>query len=146
MTTHSDIMAEFDRQYEKMSEAVEISPSGLAYGVFKAFCIGNEDTRIRYLSLEHLKQMAREHLRRRHDADSDDNPAHRSQGEFLFSGALQPRYPTPRKRGQEPVYKLRSHLSPAERAWNVEQLRKSGEARLEHADALEAEGRGGVAA
>ena len=57
-----------------------------------------------------------------------------------FSGKLQDRYPLPRKAGEEAAYKLRSHLTPEERRWNVMQLRKSAHARLEHADALEAEG------
>lgn len=143
MNQHQRIMGEFARQYEGFSEAVIVSPSALAHAVFTSFASGDEETHVAYCSLEHLKQMARGYLRGRHDADGEENPAHNAQGELpgiSFSGKLQDRYPLPRKAGEEPVYKRREHLTDDERAWNVQQLRKSAKARQEHADALEAEG------
>jgi hypothetical protein len=80
-----------------------------------------------------------------HDPDSDENPVHGQQTSFAFSGQLQDRYPIPRGAGADPAYKLRHLLTAAEREWNVQQLRKSGRARMEHADALEAEGQAAVA-
>jgi hypothetical protein len=82
-------------------------------------------------------------LGKRFNIESDEADAYHGD---LFSGALQNRYPLPRSAGDEPVYKLRSRLTAEERAWNVQQLRKSSQARLEHADALEAEGQLVVAA
>lgn len=144
MSTHQQIMAEIARQYTFLSDAVIISPSALAYRAFEAFSSGEEEPHIQYASLEHLKHMARVFLARRKDADGDLNETHSAQPEFdlgiSFSGKLQDRYPLPRKVDEEPAYKLRGDLTPEERAWNVSQLRKSARARLEHADALEAEG------
>ncbi|MGI3168424.1 hypothetical protein ACRARG_04680 [Pseudooceanicola sp. C21-150M6] len=144
MNQHQRIMSEMAVQYGYFSEAVIVAPSGLAHRVFEAFCVGDEEAHIQYASLEHLKHMARVFLARRKDADGDEGEAYVRQGEFdlgtAFSGQLQDRYPLPRKQGEEPVYKLRRDLTADERAWNVAQLRKSGKARLEHADALEAEG------
>lgn len=144
MSTHHQIMAEIARQYTFLSDAVIISPSALAHRAFEAFSSGEEEPHIQYASLEHLKHMARVFLAKRKDADGDENDAHFAQGEMdfgtSFSGQLQDRYPLQRKAGEEPAYKLRQHLTAEERAWNAAQLRKSARARLEHADALEAEG------
>lgn len=139
-TNHQQIREEIARQYEAFGGAIIVSPSGLAHRVFEVFSSGGEDARIQYVSVEHLKHMARQFLRKRHDPDSDESEAYDAQGS-LFSGALQDRYPIPRKSGEEPVYKLRQFLTDEERAWNVEQLRKSAGARLRHADALEGEAR-----
>lgn len=144
MNQHQRITQEFARQYEMLRDATIISPASLAHGVYEEFTTGEEDLHIQYASLEHMKHMARVFLARQKDADGDENPTHAMQGDLDlgigFSGKLQDRYPLPRKAGEEPVYKLRSELTELERAWNVKQLRKSAQARQEHADALEAEG------
>lgn len=144
MNQHQRITQEFARQYEMLRDATIISPASLAHGVYEEFTTGEEDLHIQYASLQHMKHMARVFLARQKDADGEDNPAHAMQGDLDlgvgFSGKLQDRYPLPRKEGEEPVYKLRSELTELERAWNVKQLRKSAQARQEHADALEAEG------
>jgi len=141
---HQQINAELERQYAFLDGAVTIMPSALAHRVFETFATGEEEAHIAYSSIEHLKHMARVFLRSRKDADGDMNEAHGAQGELdlgvSFSGKLQDRYPIPRAADEEPAYKLRSHLTADERAWNVRQLRKSASARMEHADALEAEG------
>lgn len=150
MNQHQKINCELERQYTFLDGAIIISPSALAHRVFEVFSHGDEDAHIAYTSLEHLKHMARVFLARRKDVDGDLNDVHCAQGEFdlgvSFSGKLQDRYPLPRKAGEEAAYKLRKHLTPEERRWNVMQLRKSANARLEHADALEAEGLAVVAA
>lgn len=144
MNEHGRIIEEIAQQYDQFSSALIVSPSALAYGVYKAIASGGESEACNYLSLEHLKHMCRDFLRKRKDADGEENEAHMDQGRFefgiRFSGKLQDRYPIPRKAGEEPAYKLRHHLTPEERLWNVNQLRKSAQARLEHADALQAEG------
>lgn len=140
MNQHQQITAEMARQYEHMRDAAMIGPSALAHSVYEAFATGEEGTHVHYMSLEHCKQMARKFLARHCDTNDEENDVHGVQGDFEFSGKLQDRYPMPRKAGEEPTYKLRHLLSPEDRAWNVSQLRKSADARNEHADALEAEG------
>lgn len=144
MNQHQQINGEFERQYAFLDGAISIMPSALAHRVFETFSTGDEEPHIQYASLEHLKHMARVYLARRKDADGDMNETHGAQGDLdlgtSFSKKLQDRYPLPRQPGEEPTYKLRSELTAEERAWNVQQLRKSARARMEHADALEAEG------
>lgn len=144
MNLHGIVVEELARQYDRYSDAVTVNPSSLAFGALEALASGAESDSTKYLSFEQLKQMSREFLRRRKDADGEENDAHSGQVELdlgiQFSGKLQDRYPIPRKYGDEPTYKLRQHLTAAERHWNVMQLRKSAQARLEHADALQAEG------
>jgi hypothetical protein len=141
---HQRIMGEIARQYEFLEGSVLVSPSSLAHRAFECFATGEEEPHIQYASLEHLKQMSREFLRRRKTPDGEENEAHGPQGEMdlgtRFSGKLQDRYPIPRVDGEEPAYKRRFDLTAEERAWNVRQLRRSAVARREHADALEAEG------
>ena len=140
-------MAELSRQYAFLADATIISPTGLAHRVFEAFSTGDEEPHIQYTSLEHFKHMARVYLAKQKDPDSDENPAH---GQMELPGieftGLQDRYPLPRAAGEEPVYKLRSELTPEEREWNAKQLEKAGFARLKHADALRAEGQLATAA
>lgn len=54
---------------------------------------------------------------------------------------LQPRYPATRtiEGESDEVYVLRSHLTLQERRANVARLRREAEAKMVHADALEAE-------
>lgn len=138
MSEHKEIMTAMQSQLEGWDSAIAIMPSALASATYEAIKDGEEESRLtEYLSLQQLKAMARALLGKRFSHDSDETDAYDGD---LFSGALQERYPLPRKNGEEPTYKLRSHLTGDERAWNVEQLRKSARARLEHADALEAEG------
>jgi hypothetical protein len=135
MSMHEEVAAAIQREISVFDAQVEISPSLIAAAVLSRFAGGKLDPRVQYVSLEQLKAMARRVLAGRYEADSDDNVAH--QGE-LFSGHLQERYPTPRARGSDAIYKLREHLTSAEVAWNIGQLRKSAAARLRHADALQA--------
>lgn len=148
MNQHQQIMEEMERHYDALSGAILIAPSALAVKIYDHFTKQRKvDPHIQYASLEHFKSMARSFLRRRNDPNHDESDAYSRQDEmFSFSGKLQRRYPMPHKHGEEPQYKLREHLTIEERAWNVEQLRKSAKSRQEHADALEAEGRGREAA
>lgn len=148
MTQHQQIVAEFEAQYAKLGDAVLVGPKALAFAVYRHFAKDMEqvESHLQYASVEHLTGMARKFLAKHNDPDDDDNEVNSLQGDFGFSGQLQDRYPVPRKRGEEPLYKKRHLLTADERAWNVSQLRKSARSRQEHADALEAEGRGRVAA
>lgn len=134
MSLHENIVAEMHKMVDE-NDADIITPSSLAQAAQRIYVRGRLEPHIEYASLEHLKQLARKVLAGRHDAESDENEAHQG---TLFSGMLQTRYPIPRADGAEPAYKLREFLTEAEVSWNVATLRKSAEARLEHADALEA--------
>ena len=79
----------------------------------------------------YFREIARGFLRRNCEPPADDD---------LFNG-LQARYPIETPRGEEPVYVLRELLTDTQVAQNVDRLRRSGRARLKHADALEAWGR-----
>lgn len=146
MSQHQQIMTEMERQYEGLRAAILVGPKALAYKVHTVFSKDENgeplqiEAHIQYASLEHMTNMARRFLAKKHDPDSDENEVY-GQGTFSFSGQLQERYPIPRGEDGEPQYKKREHLTPEERAWNVAALRKSARSRQEHADALEAEGR-----
>lgn len=138
MSEHAEIMTAMQARMNALDGAVSIMPSALAVATYCDISPDQDDDRlVEYLTVQMLTSMARKLLGKRFSHESDETDAYNGD---LFSGALQPRYPLPRTNGREPTYKLREHLTEAERAWNVKQLRKSAEARLEHADALEAEG------
>lgn len=137
MNLHAAIRTTIHEVIEGFHEADIISPTTVAQALQRRYSAQTADAHVQYASLEHFKHMARRALAGRYDAESDESEAH--QGE-LFSGHLQSRYPIPRRVGEDPVYKLRAALTSDERAWNVETLRRSANARLLHADALEAEG------
>jgi hypothetical protein len=82
-----------------------------------------------------LRQIARGLCRKLFEPD---RPAVREPE--LFDG-LQWRYPTMRSKGDtEPEYILRDLMSDDDIAYNVERLRSEAQAKLHHADALEAWG------
>lgn len=138
MNMHERIRTDLQSIIDDQGQIEIVSPTSLAIALQNQYATSEIEPHIRYTSLEGLKQIARGVLSGRYAAESDEAEAH--QGE-LFSGHLQTRYPVPRKRGEDPQYKLRWTLTAEERAWNVQTLRRSAKARLLHADALEAEGR-----
>jgi hypothetical protein len=78
-----------------------------------------------------LRQMARQLLRRTYDGAQDEA----GQGD-LFTG-LQDRYPgTGEHRG---LYVPRAQMTYTDRLFNIARLRREAQAKLAHADALEAE-------
>jgi hypothetical protein len=141
MNTESSIHEQVENairaELERMNGAQCLSPTSLALAVqmkFEKFQKEKIEPHIKYTSLEHLKQMSRRVLRGKFDpVEAEDN----GQDE-LFSGHLQDRYPIKVGRGADPQYKLRTALSDQEARWNIDRLRKSAKARLEHADAMEA--------
>lgn len=135
MTIHDDIEQAIKRELDVLNGAECLSPTSLALAVQLRFEAGDIQPHIKYTSLEHLKQMARGILRGQFDPTADDDE--QQQGE-MFSGHLQDRYPIKVPKGSEPQYKLRMALSHEEAQWNIARLRKSAQARLEHADAMQA--------
>lgn len=139
MSLHESITTEMHRFINDHAECAILSPAALAAAAYEKFADDEVEPHIAYGCLEHFKGMARKVLAGNFSDEGERNQSYTEQGE-LFSGHLQDRYPLPRAKGADAVYKLRHLLTPEERAWNVKTLRKSGEARLAHADALEAEG------
>jgi hypothetical protein len=109
MNEYGRVLEEVKREYDRFSDAVEVSPTSLAWGVHSLLSSGMESDSTKYLSLEQLKQICREFLRRNKEPDGEENEAHGAQPELplgiRFSGKLQDRYPLPRKAGEEPRYK-----------------------------------------
>lgn len=139
MSLHESIQTEMQRYIDAHEDCASISPEAIAASTYEKFSEAAVEPHVEYGCLEHFKGMARKVLAGRYVDATDENPAYEDQGE-LFSGHLQERYPVPRKPGEEPVYKLRSLLTPIERAWNVRRFRRTGKAFIAHGDALEAEG------
>lgn len=137
MSLHEDIqqkirniIGDIDAQ-----NVVLLSPALIAVKAYSSFGDESEDIHIRYACVEHFKQMARRTLASKFEADGDENSAHQDD---MFSGVLQERYPIPHKRGESHGYKLLSAMTAQELDWNIDQLCKSANARLKHADALRA--------
>jgi hypothetical protein len=114
-----------------------ISPSHVAEIASERLCQDIKLPMTRYAVHEFFKAVARPLLANKFEANSKLNFDDVPQSE-LFTGTLQERYPLPRKKDTEPTYKLLSALTEDEIIWNIRQLRISAQARLKHADALEA--------
>ena len=147
-TLRDQIISALRIEIDRCGNATELSPTTLAVAVQRTFDIGEEvEPHIAYASLEHIKQIAREVLRRNfddevlddEDRDDDSLGTNATYQDDMFSGHLQERYPLlGRKKSDDPIYKLRRAMSYEEVAACVAQLRKSARARMQHADALEA--------
>jgi hypothetical protein len=137
MSLHETLRADISAIIGEQAGVSIISPTSVALAMLNKYGTPGLEMHIQYASLEHFKQMARKALSGRYDAESDESEAHQAD---LFSGHLQTRYPTPRKRGDDPLYKLLEALTDDEVRWNVQTLRRSADARQLHADALEAWG------
>lgn len=136
MSVFDDVQQTMRRVFVDLGgdEQVALSPTLLAVRTFDRFNSESVDIRIEWSSVEHLKQMARKMLASKYGHDGEENEVYQSD---MFSGQLQDRYPIPRAKGEDPVYKPRDLLTVDEMDWNIKQLRKSADARLRHADALQ---------
>lgn len=138
MTARAEILTIMEDIIRHMDSEVTIRPDSIALGVYSQISYKDEqiDPLLEYASLEHLKQLARSALAGKFNPATDtSSPA----TEDMFDGVLQKRYPVKHTPKEQPVYKLRSSMTPEELRWNAEQLEKSGQARLKHARALLAE-------
>jgi len=134
MSLHDDINQTLRRELETLTGVIGIRPDTLALRALESFGGEVAEAHIRYGCTEHFKSMARRLLANRFDPDGEENDVH--QGD-MFAGYLQERYPLPKSGDAEPIYKPREALTPDELDWNIGQLRKSADARLRHADALQ---------
>jgi hypothetical protein len=123
------------QQYNVLDQAniIAICPSDLAEAVF-----GIIDPRslspdlVRLAAVLELRQLSRAICRERHATQE-----HNAEQGSLFDMQLQPRYPA--ERDGDDAYVLRSYLTLDERMRNIERLRREANAKLAHADALQAE-------
>lgn len=114
---------------------IAISPKDLADEVYKAIDPKKiSPLLVQMAAILELRQLARAVCRQR-NVESQQA----TEQSTLFD--LQPRYPATRTMGEETeeVYVLREHLTVAERRENSSRLRVEGEAKMAHADALDAE-------
>lgn len=80
-----------------------------------------------------LRQLAREMLRRTYEPHEENEPEQLT----IFTGDLQDRYPG--VGSHKGLYVPRLQMSYSDRMYNIKRLRKEADAKLKHADALEAE-------
>jgi hypothetical protein len=136
LSAHSEIEQTIRQIIGELNDAgvIALGPTAIAMRTYDVYSHPDDDVHVRYASVEHFKQMSRSVLAKQYDPeDGDESEAY--QGD-MFSGHLQTRYPIPRKRDDEPIYKPREVLTTSELDWNIAQLEKSAHARLRHADAL----------
>lgn len=136
MTMHEDLHTALQQKIESLEGVTLLSPTSVALAVQRHFA-GDQllEPHVQYASLEHLKLMARQVLAKRFGSfgapPEDDQPYL----DETFSN-LQKWYPTPRKGGQERGYKKLEDLSDDEVLWNINMLKRSAGARIDHAEAL----------
>jgi hypothetical protein len=113
---------------------VGINPSWIATEALKEIDPSRRSVDLVYLGCHlQLRQIARQVCRTKFEPHGEPEETH-----DLFPD-LQWRYPTARaETATEPEYVLLEHLTPADVAYNVRRLRQEAEAKLAHADALEA--------
>lgn len=119
--------------YEKRKDMAMFDPSWFATEALTELdpdLSGHDDARV--LAHLHLRQIAREVLRRKFEISCDETEKH-----DMFPD-LQAHYPAARTKGEEPRYIKLEHMAVEDVEFNVHRLRGEAEAKLKHADALEA--------
>jgi hypothetical protein len=113
---------------------MRVNPSWIATEAMKELDPAHVSPHLVYLGCHlELRQIARGILGQKFEPEVDADKA----TDDLFPD-LQWRYPQARsKKGEEPTYILRDHMSKADKDFNVARLRAEGQAKLDHADALE---------
>lgn len=134
MTTEKEGSALYDviqRVCDRHSDRPSIHPAWLATEAMGVIGFPRELHELGYLGCHlQLRQIARAFCRRRFD------PAEQSESD-LFPDTLQERYPRA-PNGEDPEYVLLDLMTRGDIRFNVARLRKEAEAKLKHADALEA--------
>jgi hypothetical protein len=138
MSVHEEINQALREELSRCDDEriSDVMPATLAERTYARFRRADDDIHVRYGCVEHFKQMARALLAAKFDPDAERSESEAYQGD-MFSGHLQSRYPLPHRGREEPRYRPRELLSTTELDWNIAALRKSADARLRHADALQ---------
>lgn len=143
---HDQVMQQMRLTADAMGTAhvSRISAQTLAIKVFDHYAACPIETHIEWTSIQHLKQMAREVVRR---WEPHEQAARHADGQGdAFSDLLQDRYPASHRNGEEPEYVLREFMSHNDVIYNAHRMDKMGDHLKEHARALLAwdQSRGGV--
>lgn len=124
-------------KYQRLDDSgdIAISPALLAEAAYRDLDPDEgAPLLVRWACVMELRQLARSLCRRR--IEEQEQQAETVDHD-LFPVTLQDRYPARRQEGE--VYVLRAHLTAEEYDYNIARLRSEGEAKLKHADALDAE-------
>ncbi len=118
--------------YEQRRDEIRISPSWLATQAMIDLDGENRSPLlVRRAAHLQLRQIARSICRKKFESDGIE-----TEQDDLFP-ALQSRYPAAHSSETEPEYVLLEHLTEQDAMFNVKRLRREGETKLHHADALE---------
>lgn len=119
--------------YDRRASESRISPAWLATEAMRELDPGQASPSLVYIAANlQLRQIARGMCRNRFEADEEQTDQH-----SLWPN-LQTRYPAVHSKDSEPEYVLLEDLTKADVEYNVQRLRAEAEAKLAHADALEA--------
>jgi hypothetical protein len=139
METAEQLNSRIRLVYNALDDArvIAISPADLAEAVFKQIDPAKHSpVLVEIAAIPQLRQLARAICRKRQEESERS-----SEQVNLFDLQLQVRYPATRTINGEAddVYVLREHLTVEERIRNSARLRREAEAKMVHADALDAE-------
>ena len=138
MSEGEELVAAIRRVYDINRSIVSISPEFLANGAMDIIGFEKSIHPTGWVGCNlHLRQVARAFCRRNFEPDAI--AANAIINGDLFSDDLQDRYPKHVRRGQEPEYVLRDHLSEHDRWFNIDRMRGAAGALLRHSDVLETE-------
>lgn len=116
------------------AEGVELmSPTLVANRTYEVYGDPAADIHIRYLSIEHSKQMARRILGAKYGFEAHESDAYQDD---MFSGVLQDRYPTRKEDGQDSGYKKRELMTYDELMWVANGFFKRASAHQEHGNGI----------
>lgn len=138
MTAEEQLYAAVQKVIDDYHRVGEVSPSWVATQVMADIDFPRSLHALGYVGCHlEIRQIARQKLRRAHDPYMRVTASVEGEDD-LFPETLQERYPRQPRSKEEPIYALRDLLSRSDVAYNVERMRRGGNALLKHADALEA--------
>jgi hypothetical protein len=139
MSAEEELYAVTRQIIERQREAATVSPTWIATHVMCEIRFKPQLHHLGYAGCHlQIRQMARQELRRKHDPNAVIIDQLTSGQDDFFPETLQDRYPRRTAHGEEPVYVLRDLMTDADVEWNMNRMRRGGEALLKHADALRA--------
>lgn len=137
MSVESSLTEIAARIIDLRRDQIGISPSWVATEAMLVVDPDRSSPELAYFGCHlHVRQIARSLLRAKFEPDDP----HRGEVHDLFPD-LQPRYPKAGSaKSEEPEYMLLEHMTLKDIDYNVARLRSEANAKLHHADALEAFG------
>lgn len=134
MNDETKLRALLSEIYEFRTDEIRVSAAWLATEAMQRLDPNKTAPTLVYLAAHlQLRQLARSLFRHKFEADDDGEVEQHE----LFPD-LQRRYPAAHSTDAEPEYVLLEHLTQEDVAFNVHRLRAEADAKMRHADALEA--------